>query len=126
MDNQKYINDLTQKLHKINYYLPCFENKSIKAQKCIINLLKRYNLMKQDEKYSEYIREFKIEDLSKLTKFVQNHDQLKLEQQIIILCLDELTNTNKIDTLYDYDVDVDVFEELDDIDDLHQLFPNIL
>ena len=80
--------------------------------------------MKQDEKYSEYIREFKIEDLSGLTKFVQNHDQLKLEQQIIILCLDELTNTNKIDTLYDYDVDV--FEELDDIDDLHQLFPNIL
>ena len=124
MDNQKYINDLTQKLHKINYYLPRFENNSIKAQKCIINLLKRYNLMKQDEKYSEYIREFKIEDLSGLTKFVQNHDQLKLEQQIIILCLDELTNTNKIDTLYDYDVDV--FEELDDIDDLHQLFPNIL
>tara|TARA_Y100001970_G_C13718732_1_gene595547 strand:- start:47 stop:421 length:375 start_codon:yes stop_codon:yes gene_type:complete len=123
MDNQKYINDLTNKLQKINYYLPRFENNSIKAQKCIINILKRYNIMKQYEKYNPYISQFNIEDISRLTKFVQHHDQLKLEQQIIILCLDELTNTNKIDTLYDYDVDV--FEELDDIDDLHQLFPNI-
>lgn len=124
MDNKKYIDTLIKKLDRINQYLPKFENNAVNAEKCIINILKRYNVMKQNEKYNPYIINFKLDDLSKLTCFIQNRDRLKLEQQIVMLSIEELQTKNKNDTLRDK-CSEELFEEIDDIDDLYKLFPNI-